>query len=423
MIRKTKNQLLHRLFHRPHILIAEDVAAARKYIKGFWKHLKRTRRTNKDTLIGVPHPYLVPAYEPEATFTFDEMYYWDSYFMVQGILKDPKQQKLVMGILDNLLHLIKQYGMVPNANKAYLFSHSQPPLLTSFIFDVYEAYQLDRRWLEQAISYAKQEYSTVWMGSSKPHDHVVYEGLSRYYDMNVLHDLAEAESGWDMTTRFGRRCLDYLPIDLNVFLYKYECDFEKAAKILGKPEEAKQWRRAAAKRKKTVNKLMWNNRRNSYFDFNYKKQAQGQVASLAAYAALWAGLASPEQAKKLVKNLARFEVRGGLATTEDPAMQLIRPAKLAAQWAYPNGWAPLHFFAVYGLERYGYHKEARRIVRKWLKTNLDWFNKHHVFLEKYNVVDPDKKPADGLYPLQTGFGWTNAVFERFCQDFIDTKRA
>jgi neutral trehalase len=56
---------------------------------------------------------------------------------------------------------------------------------------------------------------------------------------------------------------------------------------------------------------------------------------------------------------------------------------------------------------------------KWLKTNLNWFSENKVFLEKYNVVNPDKPPIKGVYPSQTGFGWTNAVFERFCKDYID----
>ncbi len=421
MIRKTKNRILRKLFHKQGVMSVAELQPARDYIAGFWKHLKRTNIVSKDTLIGVPHPYLVPSYDPNSTFTFDEMYYWDSYFMVQGMLKDQKNKELVTGILDNLFHLIDQYGMVPNANKTFLLAHSQPPLLTSFIFDVYEAYSLDKRWFEQAIKYAKKEYETVWMGTQKPYDHLVHKGLSRYYDINVVHDLAEAESGWDMTTRFGRKCLDYLPIDLNVYLYKYESDFEKAAELLNKPEEAKQWHAKALKRKKTINELMWSDRRASFFDYNYKKESQSQVASLAAYTTLWAGLATKEQAVKLVKDLNRFEFKGGLATTEDSALQLILSQKTAAQWAYPNGWAPLHFFVVLGLERYGYHKEAERIAKKLLKTNLNWFTMHGEFLEKYNVVDPDKPPVEGLYPSQTGFGWTNAVFERFCQDYIDDK--
>lgn len=419
MIRKTKNRILRRIFHKKRDLDPSEIKEARLYIAKFWKQLKRTNTKSKDTLIGLPHPYLVPSHEENSTFSFDEMYYWDSYFMVQGMLSDPKKRDLVVGILDDLLYEIKQYGMIPNANKTYLFSHSQPPLLTSFIFDVYHAYSLDKRWLEQAIKYAKREYEQVWMASKKPHHHKVHEGLSRYYDINVIHDLAEAESGWDMTTRFGRKCLDYLPIDLNSYLYKYETDFESAAKLLSKPEEAELWHQKALIRKKTISKLMWNKRRSFFFDYNYVRESQSSVASLAAYTSMWAGLASKEQAKKLVRNLSRFEMKGGLATTEDPALQLFLPQKTPSQWAYPNGWAPLHFLVIQGLERYGYKKEASRIAHKWLKTNLDWYNYNGVFIEKYNVVDPDKLPAEGLYPNQFGFGWTNAVFERLCQDYLD----
>jgi alpha,alpha-trehalase len=117
--------------------------------------------------------------------------------------------------------------------------------------------------------------------------------------------------------------------------------------------------------------------------------------------------------------LKRFENRGGLATTDAlPIGQFVLGA-VPTQWAYPNGWAPLHYLVVKGLQRYGYQTDAHRIAQKWLKTNLIWFQKYGVFLEKYNVVVPGRPPAKGLYPSQTGFGWTNAVFERFCQEFVD----
>ena len=54
-------------------------------------------------------------------------------------------------------------------------------------------------------------------------------------------------------------------------------------------------------------------------------------------------------------------------------------------------------------------EDAKRIAMKWLKTNLNWYNRHGVFLEKFNVVNPDKPPVKGVYPSQTGFGWTNGV--------------
>lgn len=400
-------------------LNAQDVAAARQYIGHFWVNLERYHPNDEDTLLGLPNPYLVPAHDPKSSFNFDEMYYWDSYFMVQGMLRDPARKELVMGILENLFTMLQRYKVIPNASRTYLMGRSQPPLLTSFIFDVYEAYGLDKRWLERAILHAKTEYEVVWMGTQKPHDRQVYKGLSRYYDINVLHDLAEAESGWDMTNRFNRRCLEHLPVDLNAMLYKYEADFARAAAILGQLDEQMFWEARAKKRSKVMNTLMWGSTRGLFFDYNYKKEKRGMVASLASYIPLWAGMTSSTQTKLLEKNLSRFEARGGLLTTDGQVLKTALPQKTPTQWSYPNGWAPLHFFVVKGLEQAGYHEQAKRIALRWLRTNLNWYNRHGVFLEKYNVVNPEKKPLEGVYPSQTGFGWTNAIFERFCQDYID----
>jgi len=434
MIRRTRNTIKDHLrrnknavkvaskIRKPASLLkAHDVAKARDYIKHFWVNLERYHPHDEDTLLGLPHPYLVPAHDPTSTFNFDEMYYWDSYFMVQGMLSDPTKKELVMGILENLLTLLKRFKVIPNASRAYLMGRSQPPLLTSFIFDVYDAYGLDRRWLAQAIAHAKAEYEGVWMGTAKPHDRQVHKGLSRYYDINLLHDLAEAESGWDMTNRFERKCLDFLPVDLNAYLYKYEMDFARAAQILGAFDEQAAWEETAKTRKDTMNELMWSKLRGLYFDYNYQKQKKGTVASLASYVPLWAGMVSDEQAAALAKNLRRFDARGGLVTTDIQPLKTALPQKTPIQWAYPNGWAPLHFFVVQGLTRYGYEDQARRITYKWLKTNLNWFNQNGVFLEKYNTVKPTSHPVEGVYPSQSGFGWTNAIFERLCQDYIDPK--
>ena len=399
-------------------LTPSDVQIARDYIKAHWTSLERFNPKPGGSLVSLPKPYLVPAYEQSHSFDFNELYYWDSYFMIQGLLdKDHKQ--LVMGILDDLISLFKRYHVIPNASRTYLTGHSQPPLLTSFIFDIYEAYALDSDWLRKKIEVAKDEYHTVWMGTKKPNERLVYEGLSRYYDINHLDDLAEAESGWDMTPRFSRRALNYLPVDLNSLLYKYESDFARAAKILGNKAEAKTWKQAQDKRSQTIHRLMWDRNNNLFYDYNYTKKKRSHIASLASFYPLWCGMASEPQAKKLAKSLSRFEYRGGLSTTDSPTLNRFMPYSIAMQWAYPNGWAPLHFITVKGLQKYGYNDQAKKIAMKWLKTNLDWFNTHGVFLEKYNVVTPKEPPANGLYPSQTGFGWTNAVFEIFCQEFID----
>lgn len=400
-------------------LTADDVAGARAYIADYWQGLERTHKKDDDSLLGLPNPYLVPASEKGREFDFNEMYYWDSYFMIQGML-DAEHKELVLGILDNLISLYERFKIIPNASRTYLTGRTQPPFLTTFIFDVYDAYGMDRAWLKKHITTAKAEYSTVWMGKSKPNWRLVHKGLSRYYDINMLHDLAEAESGWDMTPRFGRRALDFLPVDLNALLYKYETDFIRAAYLFDDSTEITKWEDAANERVKTMNKLMWDHTHGLYYDYNFVKDKRGTHSSLAAYYPMWAGMVDGQQAQLMVKALRRFEQKGGLSTTDALPIGQMVSGSMPTQWAYPNGWAPLHLLVIEGLELYGYKQDARRIALKWIRSNLDWFNKHGVFLEKYNVVSPEKPPMKGIYPSQTGFGWTNAVFERLCKDYIDT---
>jgi alpha,alpha-trehalase len=416
--RKLVTKTLQLSFRPDKELGPADVAAARHYIKEYWPKIERFHPKDDESLIGLPKPYLVPSYREETGFDYNELYYWDSYFMVQGML-DKEHEELVEGILENLLALFSRLGVIPNASRTYLTGRSQPPFLTSFIFDAYQAFDPGKDWLKAAIELAKQEYQTVWMGQKKPNERQVHRGLSRYYDINYLHDLAEAESGWDMTPRFDRKALNYLPVDLNALLYKYETDFARAARIFGDRREAARWDDAAEQRKIVMNALMWDKLRGLFYDYNFVKEKRGNVSSLAAFFPMWAGMVDEKQASVMVKALRRFENKGGLATTDALPIGQFVLGSMPTQWAYPNGWSPLHFIVIMALERYGYHKDARRIAMKWLKTNLQWFNQHGVFLEKYNVVSPEKPPLKGVYPSQEGFGWTNAVFERLCQDYVD----
>jgi alpha,alpha-trehalase len=198
-------------------------------------------------------------------------------------------------------------------------------------------------------------------------------------------------------------------------------DFARAYRLFGDRRRAGEWEASARQRVSVMNELMWDKGRGLYYDYNYVKEKRGGVSSLAAYYPMWAGMVDEQQAAALVRAMKRFENKGGLATTDSLPLGQYVLGSMPMQWAYPNGWAPLHLLIVNGLKRYGYTKEAERIADKWLKTNLDWFDKHHEFIEKYNVVQPDKPPVKGLYPSQTGFGWSNSVFERFCRDFIDKR--
>jgi alpha,alpha-trehalase len=389
--------------------------SALAHIEGYFQQTRRQQTTDKGSLIGLPYPYIVPSINNQH-FSFEEQYYWDSYFIARGL--DIKTHETeITGMLDNLIFQFNRFGVIPNASRLYLTSRSQPPLLTSYINFVADTYNKPIEWQLDRMKIAEQEYLNVWRGTAQPHWREVYEGLSRYYDINMLHDLAEAESGWDMTPRFRRKCLDYLPIDLNSLLYKYEMDFATLYEKLGDHEKTNFWYHNANVRRETIDRLLWSKKRRFFFDYNYMSKKRSDVWSLAAYYPLWVGLVDDSRAKALVNKLKLFRHSGGLAATS----RFTNPeifGSIHAQWAYPNAWAPLHLIITEGLEKYGYHDLAADIGLSFLQASLIWFGKHHEFLEKYNALKPNKPPANGVYPTQTGFGWTNSIINIFANKYI-----
>jgi len=127
-------------------------------------------------LLYLPNRYVVPGGR------FNEMYGWDSYFILLGLVHD-NQTDLARGMVENFFFEIEHYGAILNANRTYFFTRSQPPFLSSMIREVYEhpaqGAQPDMKWLAGAYSYAQRDYA-LW--TSSPH-RAGTTGLARYYDL------------------------------------------------------------------------------------------------------------------------------------------------------------------------------------------------------------------------------------------------
>jgi alpha,alpha-trehalase len=364
--------------------------------------------TDTGTLIGLPNDYFVPSLHPSHGFVYRELYYWDSYFMTIGLLASGRTAE-AKGVVDDFLTMIARFGMVPNANRYYMLSRSQPPMLTSMINAIFQVTQ-DSPWQTTALEQAKREYETVWMASEQPHNRLVHAGLSRYYDINVLHDLAEAESGWDYTPRFESRCLDWVPVDLNSYLYQYEVDFAAAAQT---ESDRTDWQNRADSRVEQMQRHMFDSEVGLYLDYDYVNFRRAATHSLASYVPLFVGLVNQSEAAAAAARIKWFLTPYGVNTTRsDQGMSI------GKQWASPNGWAPLVYMTVKGLQRYGYHQPARQIARRWLKLNLALFNRTGEFYEKYNVLEGSTNVLDGVYPAQVGYGWTNAIFAALAREFV-----
>src|SRR3990167_4458266 len=255
----------------------KDLNSVLKYIEDYWPKLVRTHKIDVRSLIGLPNPYIVPADGD----VFQEQYYWDSYPIVRALINHPKYWQLAVGMVDNLLYLVKRFGIVPNASRFYFLSRSQPPVLSTMVFLVYEKTN-NKKWFANAIKLVEEEYKNVWMGKIHLRNfRRVYKGLSRYYDLNALNVLAEVESGWDMTARFMGRCMDILPVDLNCFLYKYEDDLDKAYEILENSKKSGRFKELKGKRVKTINKLMWDESAGYFFDYDWVKKKRSHLMTVA----------------------------------------------------------------------------------------------------------------------------------------------
>ena len=235
-----------------------------------------------------------------------------------------------------------------------------------------------------------------------------YEYTADYYK----GDRAMRESGFDISFRFGDfsgSTHHYAAVCLNSLLYKEETDMEAISKLLGKPGEAKQWAARARQRKELINRYLWNADRGMFFDYDFIRGKQSKYQYVTTFYPLWAGLATPEQAKAVVANLKVFERPGGLAMS---------PYETGVQWDLPYGWAPTHLLAVEGMRRYGYKTDADRVARDWVDTVAAGFRHDGTIREKYDVVSRTGEftATAGYKENVVGFGWTNAVTLQFAYE-------
>ena len=416
----------------------ERKTSCREHIQELWPHLFRTPDSRPEagsTLLPLPKPYVVPGGR------FREIYYWDSYFTAQGLNADGHPE-MVLAMAENFRHLIQTIGHIPNGNRAYYLSRSQPPFFTAmadFVVTIHGS--------EKIISYlpaVEKEY-TFWMDETgeKGRRTVSLDlpsgnsiTLNRYWDDFPAPreeswyedmELAEAvhpsereelfrniraacESGWDFSSRWladGNslstiQTTRILPIDLNTLMWYMEEKLADWHRVSGNAEKGEQYARKAAFRELAIHELMWSDEEGFFFDYHIDNEEQTDSWSLAAVYPLYFGLANKDQAQSVSVHLEKkFLKEGGLITTTVDTGQ---------QWDSPNGWAPLQWMAYKGLQRYGYNELALTLRSRWMKLNKAVYLRTGKMVEKYNVDDLTKRGGGGEYPLQDGFGWSNGVY-------------
>jgi alpha,alpha-trehalase len=385
------------------------------------------------SLLPLPEPFVVPGGR------FREIYYWDSYFTMLGLLASGRRD-LTQDMVSDFAHLLDTYGRIPNGNRTYYLSRSQPPFFFAMVALLSpehpeRAYARYLPQLKREHAFWMDGAATVTPGSAGRRVVALAPGvtLNRYWDdddeprdesyrkdlelaqgaqrkaAELFRDVrAAAESGWDFSSRWltdghSLTTIDttaIVPVDLNSLLYGLERAIAAGCAQSGDAHCAQEFNSQAAARRRAMDRYLWDGARGLYLDYDWQQRHRNPDLSAATFYPLFTRAASHAQAAAVAKSAAPLMKPGGLVTTMRDSGQ---------QWDAPNGWAPLQWVAIAGLRAYGNPGLAESIACRWLVNVTHVYNESGKLVEKYDVVDPGRAGGGGEYPTQDGFGWTNGV--------------
>ncbi len=413
-------------------VVESQKLSMRQHIKALWPILAKPPMavTGGSSSIQLPYAYIV------AGGRYQEMYYWDSYFTMLG-LKADGEQPLIDSMLANFVSMIERYGHIPNGTRTYYLSRSQPPFL-ALMMDLSDTHDpaLDRKRLDALkVEHAYWMAGATCLDAGGACQHVVRlpNGalLNRYWDARdtprdesyaedvsttavaaprpVNRDLrAGAESGWDYGSRWLRdgktlatiHTTDIVPVDLNSLMWNLEMSIAHRCTTAGDAACAADFEKQADARKMAMAQYLWSAKEERFVDWDRSTEKPTPSISAAMLYPLFVGLATPQQADATAKlTEAKLLAPGGLRTTT---------VRTGQQWDEPNGWAPLLWIGVRGLDRYGKTSLANALAQRWVGTVSAYYDCTGRMVEKYDV-DSGQAGGGGEYPVQDGFGWTNGV--------------
>ncbi|MEJ7768517.1 MAG: alpha,alpha-trehalase TreA [Chitinophagaceae bacterium] len=411
-----------------------DVAA---HITELWKTLKRDadKKVIGSSLLPLPYSYIVPGGR------FREIYYWDSYFTMLG-LQESGEYEIIEDMVKNFSYLIKTYGHIPNGNRTYYLSRSQPPFFSMMVSLLAEI--RGENVFKIFLPAMEKEYNYWMEGSASTRAGEVYKRIvklkdgtimNRYWDDNSVprqesyaqdvetaekslrkktemysHLRAGAASGWDFSSRWFSdaknlttiQTTDIIPVDLNCLLYALEMNIAKGKVLTNEKISSHNFINKAARRKAAILKYCWNAKVDFFTDYNFRKSIADTVITPAGVFPMFVNVATQLQAGKITTVIQHKLLKeGGIITSNN---------QTGEQWDAPNGWAPLQWVTIKGLENYDRKELASDIAKRWIALNEKVFKATGKMMEKYNVQDTQLQAGGGEYPGQDGFGWTNGVY-------------
>lgn len=408
--------------------------------------------SSKYSILPVPNTFVVPGGR------FKESYYWDSFWIIEGLLISGMSQT-AQSMIENFLHIVDEYGFIPNGLRVYYLNRAHPPLLTPMVTMLMNSTN-DLNWLQKNIhlldrelefylsnrsvevNYKEKTYTMFHYdsesGSPRPESYIedveTCGVLSDKIQVEECYkDLKSgAESGWDFSYRWVfdqdggnnanrtyTKVRRVIPVDLNSMLAKAMRELRDLHSRIGDNEKSLYWNQKYVDLEEAIyDVLFW---KGVWFDFDMKLGKHREYFYPSNLAPLWAEVYGPESAQELGKNAYSYLISSGITSYYGGIPNSLN--NTGEQWDFPMAWAPLQSIAIQALRRSGNvdaQKLAKDLAGRWLQSTLTAFKRTGEMYEKYDAVHPGQAGGGGEYTVQTGFGWTNGVDLEFIVDFFSS---
>ncbi|KAH8232993.1 hypothetical protein KR026_002757 [Drosophila bipectinata] len=418
-------------------------------INAIWKDLGR--KVNEDvkkhpeqySIIYIPKPFIVPS------VSHREYWYWDSFWIVRGLLHCGMYET-AKGMIDNFLMLVREYGFVPGCGRIYCAGRSNPPMLIMMMKSYVEVTK-DEAFAIQSLPLLELEYKTFLLNhevkvkgrtmyqyrdiSTGPRPEAYREDLetAEHIESNETKEAlytqlkSACESGQEFSSRWfvaadgsNRGTIvdtspsAIVPVELNAIVFRSGKILAEFHRKSGNTKKADEYQDRACTLVKAIRDIMWNDHAGIWLDYDLENQKPRDFFCCTNFAPLWARAFPLVDTEKVSTSVMRYietnqldEMYGGVPhTLNEHAFQ---------KWDYPNSFPPMMFIVIEGLDNLGTPQskaKSKEWAHQWVKSVYAAYKYEHLIFERYYCKEfgqPGDRSGNAKY---TGYGWTiGVVFE------------
>ncbi|XP_031633665.1 trehalase isoform X3 [Contarinia nasturtii] len=421
-------------------------------LHAFWKQLGRqmtddvAKNPDHYSIIHVKNPVIVPGGR------FREFYYWDSYWIIQGLLQS-EMYSTAKGMLENFLSIINRFGFIPNGGRIYYSERSQPPLLAGMI-KAYVEKTKDIDFMKMAVPILEREFYFFYnnhMVEVKGYALAVYGDKStgprpesylediltaQYLETEKEKEAmwselkAGAESGMDFSSRWfikngtnegelkDLKCRSIVPVELNAILFwnaRIISDFHLMAQ---NPKKSAEFEQLAQEMYDAIQGVLWNEEAGAWFDYDLINQKPRPYFVPTNLSPLWTGAFNTAEKELLSKKVLKYINETGIDLFPGGVPNTL--IQSGEQWDYPNVWPPMQYLLVEGLralETQEACKKSFEWASRWVRSNFIAYKSTRAMFEKYSAEESGGYGGGGEYEIQLGFGWSNGVILQLLSEY------